>query len=43
MRTERSRHRVDTTMNADLSTSVEVESLLVNVGDYVTKGTPVLR
>ena len=34
---------VDTTMNADLSTSVEVESLLVNVGDYVTKGTPVFK
>lgn len=34
---------VDTAMNADLSTSVEVESLLVNVGDYVTKGTPVFK
>lgn len=31
---------VDTTMNADLSTSVEVEALLVNEGDYVSKGTP---
>lgn len=34
---------VDTTMNADLSTSVEVEALLVNEGDYVTKGTPIFR
>ena len=34
---------VDTTMNADLSTSVEVEALLVNEGDYVTKGTPLFR
>ena len=34
---------VDTTMNADLSTSVEVEALLVNIGDYVAKGTPIFR
>ena len=34
---------VDTTMNADLSSSVEVEALLVNEGDYVTKGTPMFR
>ena len=34
---------IDTTMNADLSTSVEVEAMLVNEGDYVTKGTPVFR
>lgn len=34
---------VDTTMNADLSTSVEVEAVLVNEGDYVTKGTPLFR
>ena len=31
---------VDTTMSADLSSSVEVETVLVNEGDYVTKGTP---
>lgn len=34
---------VDTTMKADLSASVEVEALLVNEGDYVTKGTPIFR
>ncbi|MCD7908727.1 MAG: biotin/lipoyl-binding protein, partial [Clostridium sp.] len=34
---------VDTTMNADLSTSVEVEAVLVNEGDYVSKGTPMFR
>lgn len=34
---------VDTTMNADLSVSVEVEALLVNEGDYVSKGTPIFR
>lgn len=34
---------VDTSMEADLSSSVEVEALLVNEGDYVTKGTPVFR
>lgn len=34
---------INTTMNADLATSVEVEALLVNEGDYVTKGTPVFR
>lgn len=33
----------DTTMNADLSVSVEVEELLVHEGDYVTKGTPIFR
>lgn len=31
---------IDKTMNADLSSSVEVQTLLVNEGDYVTKGTP---
>lgn len=31
---------VDTTMTAVLNTPVEVEALLVNEGDYVTKGTP---
>lgn len=34
---------VDTTMNADLSTGVEVEAVLVNEGDYVSKGTPMFR
>ena len=34
---------VDTTMNADLSSGVEVEALLVNEGDYVAKGTPMFR
>ena len=34
---------VVSTMNADLSTSVEVESLLVNVGAYVTKEPLCLR
>lgn len=34
---------INTTMNADLSSSVEVEAMLVNVGDYVTKGTPIFR
>lgn len=34
---------VDTTMNADLASSVEIEALLVNEGDYVTKGTPIFR
>ena len=34
---------VDTTMNADLSASVEVEAVLVNEGDYVTRGTPIFR
>ena len=33
----------DTTMNADLAVSVEVEELLVHEGDYVTKGTPIFR
>lgn len=31
---------IDKTMNADLAASVEVQTLLVNEGDYVTKGTP---
>lgn len=34
---------VNTTMKADLSASVEVEALLVNEGDYVSKGAPVFR
>lgn len=34
---------VDTTMEADLAISVEVEAVLVNEGDYVTKGTPLFR
>ncbi len=34
---------VNTTMNADLASSVEVEALLVNEGDYVSKGTPIFR
>ena len=34
---------VDTTMTANLSSAVEVEALLVNEGDYVTKGTPLFR
>lgn len=32
---------VDTTMNAQLSATVEVASLLVDEGDYVTAGTPI--
>lgn len=32
---------VDTVMGADLSTQVEVESLLVHEGAYVTAGTPI--
>lgn len=31
---------IDTSMEADLSSSVEIEAMLVNEGDYVTKGTP---
>mgnify|MGYP003198821256 FL=1 len=34
---------IDTTMEADLSVSVEIEALLVNEGDYVTKGTPIFK
>ena len=34
---------VNTTMTADLNGSVEVEALLVNEGDYVTKGTSLFR
>lgn len=34
---------VDTIMNADISSSVEVEALLIAEGDYVSKGTPVFR
>ncbi len=34
---------VDTSMQADLSMNVEVEAVLVNEGDYVTKGTPIFR
>lgn len=34
---------IDTTMSADLSSNVEVEAILVNEGDYVTKGTPIFR
>lgn len=33
----------DTVMKAELSSSVEVEAVLVNVGDYVTAGTPIFR
>lgn len=33
--------KLETTMKADLSSSVEVGTLLVHEGDYVTKGTPV--
>lgn len=33
----------NTTMKADISSSVEVEALLVNEGDYVTTGTPIFR
>lgn len=32
---------LETVMNADISTSVEVGKLLINEGDYVGKGTPV--
>ena len=34
---------VDTVMSADLPSSVEVEALTVNEGDYVSRGTPVFR
>ena len=33
--------KLETTMKADLSSSVEVGTLLVHEGDYVTKGTPI--
>lgn len=33
----------NTTMKSDISSSVEVEALLVNEGDYVTVGTPIFR
>lgn len=33
----------NTVMKADISSSVEVEALLVNEGDYVTVGTPIFR
>lgn len=33
----------DTVMNADISSSVEVEALLVNEGDFVNVGTPIFR
>lgn len=34
---------VDSVMGADLSSSVEVEALLVNEGDYVSEGSPIFR
>ncbi|MBT9779322.1 HlyD family efflux transporter periplasmic adaptor subunit [Clostridium sp. MCC353] len=34
---------LDTSLKCDLSSSVEVEALLVNEGDYVTVGTPIFR
>ena len=33
----------DTTMNADLDTSVEIDTMLVHEGDYVSEGTPIFR
>lgn len=33
--------KLESTMKADLSSSVEVGTLLVHEGDYVTKGTPI--
>ena len=33
----------DTTMNADLDTSVEVDTMLVHEGDYVSEGTPIFK
>ena len=33
--------KLETTMKADLAASVEVGTLLVHEGDYVTKGTPI--
>lgn len=33
----------DTVMQANISSSVEVEALLVNEGDYVTVGTPIFQ
>ncbi|WP_124068290.1 HlyD family efflux transporter periplasmic adaptor subunit [Clostridium sp. E02] len=35
--------KLETTMVADLSASVEVGSLLVHEGDYVSKGTPIFK
>ncbi len=35
--------KLETAMKADLSSSVEVGTLLVHEGDYVSKGTPVFR
>lgn len=32
---------VDTVMSADVSASVDIESMLVNEGDYISKGTPI--
>lgn len=34
---------VDTVMGADLNTQVEVESLLINEGGFVTAGTPIFK
>lgn len=33
--------KLETTMKADISSTVEIQDLLVHEGDYVTKGTPV--
>ncbi len=32
--------KLETTMKADITTAVEIQNLLVQEGDYVTKGTP---
>ncbi len=33
--------KLETTMKADISSTVEIQNLLVHEGDYVTKGTPI--
>ena len=33
--------KLETTMKADISSTVEIQKLLVKEGDYVTKGTPI--
>lgn len=35
--------KIDTVMSADLDSSVEVETLLVSEGSYITKGTPIFQ
>lgn len=35
--------QIDTVMNADLSSNVDVEALLVSEGDYISKGTGIFK